>query len=163
MFSFLLSIKLLNKINRIGLRFKNQALIYFNRNVKFQLQLLEKFNVGDEVSISMEIRPRNSTGLLLSVTGKKHYLVLELLDNEVVATVDNGHGPFRASYSLGNKFALCDGNWHKIHGELTPILSQNIDALAAASEEAFVGARCKVCTSTPLAFIQYISNSVTDQ
>ncbi|KAJ8736784.1 hypothetical protein PYW07_000055 [Mythimna separata] len=80
------------------------------------LKLLEKFNVGDEVSISMEIRPRNSTGLLLSVTGKKHYLILELLENEVVATVDNGHGPFRASYSLGNnKFALCDGNWHKIH------------------------------------------------
>ncbi|KAJ8738019.1 hypothetical protein PYW08_000614 [Mythimna loreyi] len=79
------------------------------------LKLLDKFNVGDEVSISMEIRPRNSTGLLLSVSGKKHYLVLELLDNEVVATVDNGHKAFSASFSLGNKFALCDGNWHKIH------------------------------------------------
>ncbi|CAD0193927.1 unnamed protein product [Chrysodeixis includens] len=63
----------------------------------------------------MEIRPRNSTGLLLSVHGKKDYLVLELLENEVVATVENGNGPFRASYSLGNKYSLCDGNWHKIH------------------------------------------------
>lgn len=67
----------------------------------------------------MEIRPRNSTGLLLSVHGKKDYLVLELLENEVVANVENGNGPFRASFSLGNKFELCDGNWHKIHGKLS--------------------------------------------
>lgn len=74
--------------------------------------------MGDEVSISMEIKPRNTTGLLLSVQGRKDYLVLELLENEVVASVDNGNGAFRASYSLGNKFALCDGQWHKIHGKL---------------------------------------------
>ncbi|CAB3226438.1 unnamed protein product [Arctia plantaginis] len=79
------------------------------------LKVLPHFKVGDEVSISMEIRPRNSTGLLLSVHGKKDYLVLELLENEVVARVENGNGPFRAVYSLGNNFSLCDGNWHKIH------------------------------------------------
>ncbi|XP_049703370.2 laminin subunit alpha [Helicoverpa armigera] len=92
--------------------------VYFGASNNMQsnyLKLLENFKVGDEVSISMEIRPRNSTGLLLSVHGKRDYLVLELLENEVVANVENGHGPFRASYSLGNKFALCDGNWHKIH------------------------------------------------
>ncbi|KAH9634640.1 hypothetical protein HF086_000612 [Spodoptera exigua] len=92
--------------------------VYFGASTNMQsnyLKLLEYFKVGDEVSISMEIRPRNSTGLLLSVHGKKDYLVLELLENEVVANVENGNGPFRASYSLGNKFALCDGNWHKIH------------------------------------------------
>lgn len=44
-------------------------------------------------------------------------MVLELMENEVVANVDNGKGPFSASYKLGNKFSLCDGNWHKIHGK----------------------------------------------
>lgn len=65
----------------------------------------------------MEVRPRNTTGLLLSVHGKKDYMVLELLDSEVVANVENGNGPFRATYKLSNKHYLCDGNWHKIHGE----------------------------------------------
>ena len=66
----------------------------------------------------MEIKPRNSTGLLLSVHGKTDFMILELLENEVVANVENGKGPFHASYKLGNKFSLCDGNWHRIHGEL---------------------------------------------
>lgn len=65
----------------------------------------------------MQVRPRNLTGLLLSVHGKKDYMVLELLEDEIVVTVENGNGPFKASYKLGNKFHLCDGNWHKIHGK----------------------------------------------
>lgn len=73
--------------------------------------------MGDEVSISMEVRPRNSTGLLLSVHGRKDFLVLEMLENEVVANVENGNGPFHASYKLGHRYSLCDGNWHKIHGK----------------------------------------------
>ncbi|XP_049885179.1 laminin subunit alpha [Pectinophora gossypiella] len=79
------------------------------------LKLQENFKVGFEISISMEVKPRNSTGLLLSVHGKKDFMILELLENEVVANVENGRGPFHASYKLGNKFSLCDGKWHKIH------------------------------------------------
>ncbi|KOB71558.1 putative laminin A chain [Operophtera brumata] len=66
----------------------------------------------------LKVRPRNSTGLLLSVHGKKDYLVLELLDDEIAATVENGNGPFRATYKLANSNMLCDGTWHKIHGDL---------------------------------------------
>ncbi|KAL0902126.1 hypothetical protein ABMA27_000070 [Loxostege sticticalis] len=73
-----------------------------------------KFKVGNEISISMEVKPRNSTGLLLSVHGGVDYMVLELLDDEVVARVENGKGPFQASYKLG-RATLCDGNWHRIH------------------------------------------------
>ncbi|KAI5640960.1 laminin G domain-containing protein [Phthorimaea operculella] len=79
------------------------------------LKIQENYKVGFEISISMEIKPRNSTGLLLSVHGKKDFMVIELLENEVVANVENGKGPFSASYKLGNKFSLCDGNWHRIH------------------------------------------------
>ncbi|KAG6444669.1 hypothetical protein O3G_MSEX003477, partial [Manduca sexta] len=79
------------------------------------LKLIENFKVGNEVSISMEVRPRNSTGLLMSVHGRKDFLVLEMLENEVVANVENGNGPFHASYKLGHRYSLCDGNWHKIH------------------------------------------------
>lgn len=68
------------------------------------------------MAISMEIKPRNSSGLLLSVHGKRDFMVLELIDNEVVVNVENGKGPFQASFKLGDKYSLCDGNWHKVHG-----------------------------------------------
>ncbi|XP_061719203.1 laminin subunit alpha-like [Cydia pomonella] len=72
------------------------------------------FRVGISLSVSMEIKPRNTTGLLLAVHGKKDYLVLELLENEVVVNVENGKGEFHASYKLAEPTSLCDGNWHKI-------------------------------------------------
>lgn len=96
------------------MRFSNYDL--YHSYSCFQV-LDSKFRVGREISISLEIKPRNSTGLLMSVHGGKDFLVLELLENEVVANVENGKGPFRASYKLGNKFSLCDGQWHKIHGK----------------------------------------------
>ncbi|XP_045509429.1 laminin subunit alpha [Colias croceus] len=79
------------------------------------LKLMENFKVGYEISISMEVKPRNSTGLLLSVHGRRDFMIIELLENEVVANVENGKGPFHASYKLGDKFSLCDGNWHRIN------------------------------------------------
>ncbi|XP_060809379.1 laminin subunit alpha [Amyelois transitella] len=79
------------------------------------LKLVNHFRVGNEVGIAMEVKPRNSTGLLLSVYGKKDYLVIELLENSVVARVENGMGPFQASFNFGENFSLCDGKWHTIH------------------------------------------------
>lgn len=81
------------------------------------MQLLESLKIGQEFSISMEVKPRNSTGLLMSVHGKKDYMVLELMESQVIASVDNGKGPFQAVFKLANKFSLCDGKWHKIQGE----------------------------------------------
>lgn len=81
------------------------------------VQLLENIKIGNEFSIAMEVKPRNSTGLLLSAHGKKDYMVLELMDNQVVAHVENGKGPFHAVFKLANKSSLCDGKWHKIQGE----------------------------------------------
>lgn len=80
--------------------------------------------IGNEFSISMEVKPRNSTGLLMSAHGKKDYMVLELMENKVVAHVENGKGPFQAVFKLTNKTSLCDGKWHRIQGE-----SNNNDAI----------------------------------
>lgn len=80
------------------------------------MQLLDVFKIGNEFSISMEVKARNSTGLLMSAHGRKDYMVLELLENQVVANVENGKGSFKAVFVTAN-FSLCDGQWHKIQGE----------------------------------------------
>ncbi|KAM3968484.1 laminin subunit alpha [Aphomia sociella] len=92
--------------------------IYFgptNDGQSSYLKLYSRFTVGNEISVSMDVKPRNTTGLLFSVHGRKDYMIMELVENEVVARVENGKGPFQASFKLGNKFSLCDGKWHKIH------------------------------------------------
>ncbi|XP_046976709.1 laminin subunit alpha [Vanessa cardui] len=109
---------ILYRVNSLRCTDNVESGVYFgpSNNVHSNyLKLLENFKVGYEISITMEIKPRNSTGLLLSVHGKRDFMILELLENEVVANVENGKGPFHASYKLGNKFSLCDGNWHRIH------------------------------------------------
>lgn len=83
----------------------------------FIFQLKDSFEVGKEIKISIDIKPRRPTGLLLSVHGRRDYLVLELLENEVLVNVENGRGPFHASFKLGNDVSICDGNWHTIVGE----------------------------------------------
>ncbi|XP_059055423.1 laminin subunit alpha [Achroia grisella] len=92
--------------------------IYFgptNDGHSSYLKLYSRYNVGNEIAVSMDVKPRNTTGLLFSVHGRRDYMIIELLENEVVAKVDNGKGPFQATFKLGNKFSLCDGKWHKIH------------------------------------------------
>ncbi|XP_032527888.2 laminin subunit alpha [Danaus plexippus] len=109
---------ILDRVNALRCTDNVEQGVYFgpsNNNHSNYLKLLENFKVGYEISITMEIKPRNSTGLILSVYGKKDFMILELLENEVIANVENGKGPFHASYKLGNKFSLCDGNWHRIH------------------------------------------------
>ncbi|XP_026331928.1 laminin subunit alpha isoform X2 [Hyposmocoma kahamanoa] len=92
------------------------------------LKLLEKIKIGNEFSIAMEVKPRNSTGLLLSAHGKKDYMILELMDNQVVAHVENGKGPFHAVFKLANKSSLCDGKWHKIQAiKLRHVVSVGVD------------------------------------
>lgn len=78
--------------------------------------LAEKFNVGKEMEITMEIKPRSIDGILMSVqTPKKNLLILEMKNGTMSFSVDLGKGP-SASYTPASPYFLCDGQWHKIKG-----------------------------------------------
>lgn len=64
----------------------------------------------------MEIRPRNTSGVLLGVHAKKHFLVLQMIDGAVKLTVDTGNGPFYTIFKPQNPNYFCDERWHKITG-----------------------------------------------
>ncbi|XP_063394216.1 laminin subunit alpha [Cydia fagiglandana] len=110
--------EVLRRVNALRCTDNIEDGIYFGPSTNTTSNYLKlqesNFRVGISLSISMEIKPRNTTGLLLAVHGKKDYLVLELLEHEVVVNVENGKGEFHASYKLAEPTSLCDGNWHKI-------------------------------------------------
>lgn len=76
------------------------------------VKLREKFRVGSDMTISMDIKPRNLTGVLTSVHGKKSFFIVEMLKGNVHFTVDSGDGPRSAIFTPDPDKSLCDGQWH---------------------------------------------------
>jgi len=73
------------------------------------------FRVGLDFDITMMIKPRNLTGILTAVRGRRDYLILAMDDGAIKFTVDNGRGPISAVYAPDDKHAFCNGEWHEIH------------------------------------------------
>lgn len=78
------------------------------------VKLKERFKVGLEIDIKLDIKPRNTSGLLVAVHGKKDYLVLEMIHGVIKLSVDNGKGPITTSFEPPTPFYFCDGHWHNI-------------------------------------------------
>lgn len=71
----------------------------------------------------MDIKPRSTSGHLLSVHGKRDYLVLEMINGTVKFLVKTAKGSIETSFEPTNSNSLCDGNWHNIRGNITRVLS----------------------------------------
>ncbi|XP_050541070.1 laminin subunit alpha [Daktulosphaira vitifoliae] len=79
------------------------------------IRLFDKFVVGKELRITMQIKPRSIDGTLMSVkTSKRDHLLLELKNGTITFSVNTGKGPMSASYSPASPYFLCDGQWHTI-------------------------------------------------
>jgi laminin alpha 3/5 len=75
----------------------------------------KRFRVGLDFDITMMIKPRNLTGILAAVRGRRDYLVLAMNEGAIEFTVDNGRGPIQATFQPGDKHEFCNGEWHEIH------------------------------------------------
>ncbi|XP_002732246.1 laminin subunit alpha-4-like, partial [Saccoglossus kowalevskii] len=78
----------------------------------------DEFTVGLDLKIQIEIKPRVTSGTLLSVQSDRgDFLSMEMLDGNLVFSADNGEGIFSTTYepntNQGRKY-LCDGEWHSI-------------------------------------------------
>lgn len=93
------------------------------------IQAFRRFRVGLDFDITMEIKPRNISGILLAIQGRKDYLVLELVDGAVQFTVDNGRGAITSIFKPDFKFGFCDGNWHRVHA----VKAKNVVTLSVNS------------------------------
>lgn len=78
------------------------------------VKLKDRFKVGLDLAISMDIKPRTMNGLLLSVHGKKALLLLQLINGTITFTVNNGEGDIVAVFEPEENQNFCDGEWHNI-------------------------------------------------
>lgn len=101
---------------------------------------MDQFRVGANIDIKMHIKPRFVSGVLLSVHGRKDYLLLQMVDGAISFTVDNGRGPISSTFKPpdNNKYYFCDGNWHFIHGKSLSILFCKAHRLTRTTQELFL-------------------------
>ena len=81
------------------------------------IMAFKKFRVGLDFDITMKVKPRKISGILLAVQGRRDYLILQMVNGTMTFTVDNGRGPITTIFRPGDKFEFCDGQWHEVHGE----------------------------------------------
>lgn len=91
--------------------------VFFGKSGGY-VKLADKFSVGNDLTISMDIKPRNLTGVLTSVHGKKSFFIVEMIKGNVHFTVDSGDGPRSAIFNPDADKSLCDGNWHTGESEI---------------------------------------------
>ena len=69
--------------------------------------------------------------LLLSVYGRKDYLIIELINGTIHFTVDSGAsgGAIVNIFKLDDNESLCDGNWHTITAiKANFVITLNVDS-----------------------------------
>ncbi|XP_073796608.1 laminin subunit alpha-1 isoform X1 [Danio rerio] len=73
----------------------------------------EGYNVGSDVTVSLEFRSTAPDGVLLGISSTKVDAIgLELLNGQVVFNVNNGAG--RISVSSRSSVSMCDGRWRTL-------------------------------------------------
>ncbi|KAL3219558.1 hypothetical protein MRX96_030316 [Rhipicephalus microplus] len=89
------------------------------------LILYDSYNVGKEMTVELDIKPRRPSGILFAVhsNNQKDFVLLQMIDGNIVFSADNGAGIIKASASAGN---LCDGEWHTVKA----VKNKNIVSLA---------------------------------
>lgn len=77
----------------------------------------DKFNVGRVIDIEMDIKPRSSSGVLVTIHGRNDYVILEMVNGTIKFLVKAAKGQVETSFDVATPNTLCDGKWHNIRGE----------------------------------------------
>ncbi|RWS27412.1 Laminin subunit alpha-like protein [Leptotrombidium deliense] len=99
---------------------------------KGYLSVYDDFRVGERIAFSFEVKPRNLTGVIMAVFGKVDFMILEMVENALILTVNNGAGSFSSELKFQDKHLLCNGEWHLIEGyKQSNMVTVNVDDLFA--------------------------------
>ncbi|KAH0550044.1 laminin subunit alpha [Cotesia glomerata] len=90
------------------------GIFFYPGNGSNLFRAMDKFSVGRSVDIQMDIKPRSASGHLLSVHGKRHFLLLEMVNGTIRFLMKTTKGPIETSFEPKMPNSLCDGNWHII-------------------------------------------------
>lgn len=80
-----------------------------------RINAFRRFRVGIDFDVSLWIKPRNVSGLLLAVRGNRDMVILQMVDGAIQFSVDNGRGLINAIFKPDERHQFCNGEWHEIH------------------------------------------------
>ncbi|XP_026292152.1 laminin subunit alpha [Frankliniella occidentalis] len=110
------------------------------------IKAFDKFRVGFDIDLSIEVKPRYTSGILVSVHSNKDYLILQLVNGTVKFTVDNGEGPITVEYKPVQPQDVCNGDWLRIQAvKSKAILTLGVNDFFV---EPFVGKQGSAATDT---------------
>ncbi|XP_059355199.1 laminin subunit alpha-2 isoform X1 [Carassius carassius] len=76
---------------------------------------VDTYRVGNDVSVDLDFRTSQSSGVLLGVSSQKmDGLGIELVNGKLLFHADNGVGRITAVYEPDPEAGLCDGQWHTV-------------------------------------------------
>uniref|UniRef100_A0A671SZR7 Basement membrane-specific heparan sulfate proteoglycan core protein n=1 Tax=Sinocyclocheilus anshuiensis TaxID=1608454 RepID=A0A671SZR7_9TELE len=76
---------------------------------------VDTYRVGNDVSVGLEFRTAQSSGVLFGISSQKmDGLGIELVTGKLLFHADNGVGRFTAVYEPDPEAGLCDGQWHTV-------------------------------------------------
>lgn len=88
--------------------------MFFGDGLRSHVILRKRFSVGRVFEMTLDIKPRKNNGVIMSVHGRRDFVMLQLRDGAVELSVDNGKGIITAKYTLPSPWMMCDGAWHSI-------------------------------------------------
>uniref|UniRef100_A0A7N6AAF2 Laminin, alpha 4 n=1 Tax=Anabas testudineus TaxID=64144 RepID=A0A7N6AAF2_ANATE len=109
----------------------SEAGAYFSEEGGYVV-LEESFDQGQRFELSIEVRPRVASGVLLHVRTAEGYFTVHIHQGAVVVLVNDGKHEF--STKVSPRQGLCGGNWHNI----TVIRDANVVQLDVDSEVSHV-------------------------
>ncbi|XDV48183.1 hypothetical protein PO909_017644 [Leuciscus waleckii] len=97
----------------------------------------EGYNVGSDVTVSLDFRSTSPDGILLGISSTKVDAIgLELLNGQVVFSVNNGAG--RISASSRSSVSMCDGRWRTlVANKQKHSLSLTVDGVTVTVENPY--------------------------
>ncbi|XP_014485447.1 PREDICTED: laminin subunit alpha isoform X2 [Dinoponera quadriceps] len=90
------------------------GLFFYPGNGSNLYKAADKFNMNRGFDIQLDIKPRSTSGHLLSVHGKRDFIILEMINGTVRLLVKAHKGSIETSFVPTKPNSLCDGNWHNI-------------------------------------------------
>ncbi|KAG1934304.1 laminin subunit alpha-1 [Pimephales promelas] len=97
----------------------------------------EGYNVGSDVTVSLDFRSTAPDGILLGISSTKVDAIgLELINGQVVFSVNNGAG--RISATSRNSGSMCDGRWRTlVANKQKHSLSLTVDGVTVTVENPY--------------------------
>ncbi|KAF2360979.1 Laminin G domain [Trinorchestia longiramus] len=113
--------------------------VFFGLGKRSHIILRSRFSVGHQFQLTMEVKPRVNNAVIMSIHGRRDFLLLQLSNGSFEFSADNGRGIIKAAIAPIDPYAFCDGNWHRLEvAKLKNLVVITVDGISASNSGTIV-------------------------